>query len=229
MMQVNPVTARSAALDNMSLMWRGLFFMREGWWRQQGNPVMSDIHTDHLGRPTRFNSATKATMWTATWKPWGEIQSLSGTATNNLRFPGQYFQIETGLHYNHHRHYDPVTGRYTQPDPLGFVDGPSVYAYVRNSPTMRIDRTGLFISGKKLSLPSGGTSYSGECTSNPAFSNGTNFDNTTLFHLVARSSRIKCKDCKTPTGTTTAPYCPDCYSKLPGPKPPVPKDIDNDY
>jgi RHS repeat-associated protein len=91
----------------------------------------------------RMSSATKPTVWQATCKRWGEIQCLSGTATNNLRFPGQYFQIETGLHYNHHRHYDPVTGRYTQPDPLGFVDGPSVYAYAGNSPYMNTDREGL--------------------------------------------------------------------------------------
>jgi RHS repeat-associated protein len=126
-------------------------------------PVTSHIHTDHLGRPTRMTSATKATVWQATWKPWGEIQSLSGTATNNLRFPGQYFQIETGLHYNHHRHYDPVTGRYTQPDPLGFVDGPSVYAYARSSPLMVTDREGLFAALPHSPIPNfNGTSQ--RCT-----------------------------------------------------------------
>jgi RHS repeat-associated protein len=73
------------------------------------------------------------------------VQTLSGTATQNLRFPGQYFQIETGLNYNHHRHYDPVTGRYTQADPLRFVDGPSIYAYAGNSPYMNTDREGRFL------------------------------------------------------------------------------------
>jgi RHS repeat-associated protein len=58
------------------------------------------------------------------------------------RFPGQWFQIESGLHYNWHRHYDPSIGRYTQPDPLRFVDGPSVYAYAGNSPIMYIDEDG---------------------------------------------------------------------------------------
>ncbi len=101
------------------------------------------IHTDHLGRPIRMTDAAKATVWQATWKPWGEIQSISGTTTNNLRFPGQYLQIETGLHYNWHRNYDPVTGRYTQPDPLGLIDGPSIYAYAGNSPFMYVDREGL--------------------------------------------------------------------------------------
>ena len=100
------------------------------------------IHTDHLGRPIRMTNGAKTTVWQATYKPWGEVQSISGTTTNNLRFPGQYFQIETGMHYNWHRNYDPVTGRYTQPDPLGFVDGPSIYAYAGNSPFMNVDREG---------------------------------------------------------------------------------------
>jgi RHS repeat-associated protein len=107
--------------------------------------TLTMVHADHLGRPTRMTDATKATVWQATWKPWGEIHQLSGTLTQNLRYPGQYFQIETGYHYNHHRHYDPITGRYTQPDPLRFVDGPSVYAYAGNSPYMNTDREGQFI------------------------------------------------------------------------------------
>jgi RHS repeat-associated protein len=50
------------------------------------------------------------------------VQAINApSATMDLRFPGQLFQLETGLHYNWHRHYDPKTGRYLQPDPLGFV------------------------------------------------------------------------------------------------------------
>jgi RHS repeat-associated protein len=107
-------------------------------------PTLLMVHSDHLGRPIRLTDATKATVWQATYKPWGETQSISGTRTNNLRLPGQYFQIETNLAYNWHRHYDPVTGRYTQPDPLRFVDGPAIYAYAKSSPFMRTDRSGLF-------------------------------------------------------------------------------------
>ena len=82
------------------------------------------------------------TVWQAFYNPWGEPYSLAGTIENNLRFPGQFFLIETAQAYNWHRHYDPSTGRYTQPDPLRFVDGPSVYAYVGSSPYMNVDRTG---------------------------------------------------------------------------------------
>ncbi len=60
----------------------------------------------------------------------------------NLRFPGQGFQAETGLHYNWHRSYDPTLGRYTEPDPLGFVDDPSVHGYADHSPQIFVDPDG---------------------------------------------------------------------------------------
>jgi RHS repeat-associated protein len=101
------------------------------------------VHTDHLGRPIRMTDAAKATVWQATYKPFGEVQTTSGTKANNTRFPGQYFQIETAYAYNGYRHYDPVSGRYAQPDPLRFVNGPSIYAYAMNSPWMNTDRSGL--------------------------------------------------------------------------------------
>ena len=67
-------------------------------------------------------------------------------ATMDLRFPGQWFQLETGLAYNWHRHYDPTIGRYLQPDPLGLKallsDGPSVYNYVGGNPIAWVDIKG---------------------------------------------------------------------------------------
>lgn len=88
---------------------------------------------------------TKASVWQAVWQPWGGAQSITGTATLDARFPGQWFQSETGLHYNWHRQYDPTTGRYTQPDPLGFVDGPSLYGYVNGLPSSLTDKDGRAI------------------------------------------------------------------------------------
>lgn len=80
--------------------------------------------------------------------PFGSVYTITGSETLNHRFPGQWFQLESGLHYNWHRHYDPTTGRYMQADPLGMPDGPSRYAYVANSPLMYIDPT-----GESLRLP----------------------------------------------------------------------------
>jgi RHS repeat-associated protein len=98
----------------------------------------------------------KVAMWTAVWQPWGGAHSITGTTTLDTRFPGQWYQSETGLHYNWHRSYDPTVGRYTQPDPLGFVDGPSVYGYAGGSPLSNFDPDGLqyFSPRPVLPLPS---------------------------------------------------------------------------
>jgi RHS repeat-associated protein len=60
-----------------------------------------------------------------------------------LRFPGQYFDAETGLHYNYFRHYDPASGRFTQGDPIGLKGGINVYLYALANPIRWIDRFGL--------------------------------------------------------------------------------------
>ena len=108
-------------------------------------PATYYVHTDHLHRPIRMSSAAKSIVWSAEYQPWGAVQSLSGALTLDLRFPGQWFQLEAGLHYNWHRHYDASLGRYTQPDPLGFVDGPSVYGYARNNPYRYVDPDGRLV------------------------------------------------------------------------------------
>jgi RHS repeat-associated protein len=74
---------------------------------------------------------------------YGNLWALTGSASTTLRFPGQMLQAESGLFYNWNRQYDPTTGRYTQPDSLGLVDGPSRYAYVSNDPLQKVDPTGL--------------------------------------------------------------------------------------
>lgn len=63
--------------------------------------------------------------------------------TYNLRFPEQYYDQETGLHYNYFRDYDPSIGRYVESDPAGLAGGLNTYAYVDSRPTLTIDPLGL--------------------------------------------------------------------------------------
>jgi RHS repeat-associated protein len=110
------------------------------------SPKRYYVHADQLNRPLRMTDAAQAVVWDAVYEPFGTAASITGPATLNLRFPGQYFLIESGLAYNWHRHYDSTIGRYTQPDPLGLeamlTDGPSVYAYANSRPSMKVDIQG---------------------------------------------------------------------------------------
>ena len=110
-------------------------------------PVIWHVHTDQLERPVMMTDDTKAVVWQAIWLPFGGahsiVSTITGPAVLDRRFPGQWFQLESGLYYNWHRHYDPTTGRYVQPDPLGMPDGPNRFAYVNNSPLMYVDPKGL--------------------------------------------------------------------------------------
>ena len=76
--------------------------------------------------------ASKA-EWRASYLAFGGLR-VSAAALVSLRFPGQWFQAEGGLHQNWMRDYDPALGRYLQADPLGLVDGASVYGYALQNP-----------------------------------------------------------------------------------------------
>jgi RHS repeat-associated protein len=75
-------------------------------------------HNDHLGTPILMTDSSGAVVWQGEYLPFGEPVLVSGSVTNNLRFPGQYFDSETGLHQNWHRDYMPEVGRYVQSDPI---------------------------------------------------------------------------------------------------------------
>ena len=78
-------------------------------------------HVDHLGTPQAMTSQSGATVWQADYEPFGKATVKVSTIENNLRFPGQYFDRETGLHYNYFRDYEPRTGRYIESDPIGLA------------------------------------------------------------------------------------------------------------
>ncbi|KAF0219658.1 MAG: YD repeat [Geobacteraceae bacterium] len=102
-------------------------------------------HNDHLGTPQKMTDNTGAVVWSAEYKPFGEaIIDLSSTTMNNLRFPGQYFDEETGLNYNYFRNYNPMIGRYIEADPIGIKRGENhLFVYVQNNPINWIDPEGL--------------------------------------------------------------------------------------
>ncbi|WP_238116209.1 RHS repeat domain-containing protein, partial [Vibrio cincinnatiensis] len=97
---------------------------------------------DHLGTPLRLVTPKGDVVWQAHYETWGEAQIEIERVVNPLRYQGQYYDAETGLHYNLARYYDPRTGRFIQPDPIGLLGGLNHYQYAPN-PVMWIDPTGL--------------------------------------------------------------------------------------
>jgi len=82
-----------------------------------------------------------------------ENPSGLGAFTFNLRFPGQYFDKETNLHYNYFRDYSPEIGRYIESDPIGVKGGINTYSYVRNNPILFIDPQGTETCGVASPTP----------------------------------------------------------------------------
>jgi len=85
-------------------------------------------------------------VWDADYFPFGEANvNPNSNVVNNFRFAGQYFDAETGLHYNYHRYYNPATGRYLTPDPIGLTGGTNLYAYANLNPITSTDPFGLLV------------------------------------------------------------------------------------
>ncbi|MFD5030129.1 putative T7SS-secreted protein [Streptomyces sp. NPDC058405] len=101
------------------------------------------IATDLVGTPTELIGESGDIAWRSRSTLWGTTAwARDSSAYTPLRFPGQYFDPETGFHYNYFRHYDPETGRYTSPDPLGLAPSPNPIGYVDN-PFTGCDPLGL--------------------------------------------------------------------------------------
>ncbi|HPQ70539.1 MAG TPA: RHS repeat-associated core domain-containing protein [bacterium] len=111
-----------------------------------------DFFFDHLGTPVAVSDLSGQVVWTHRFSPFGKTIELNEDVdgdgvklTLNLRFPGQYYDAESGLHYNWHRYYDPETGRYVMlyTLPNNIAHNLRRYIYVFNNPLKDSDISGL--------------------------------------------------------------------------------------
>ncbi|HHK5473196.1 TPA: RHS repeat domain-containing protein, partial [Pseudomonas aeruginosa] len=108
-----------------------------------GNPTLLYLHGDHLDTPRLATDASGQIAWQWQSDAFGRGEALSqGSTQVNLRFSGQYYDAESGLHYNYFRDYDPETGRYVESDPIGLEGGINTYGYVNANPINQTDWRG---------------------------------------------------------------------------------------
>jgi len=100
------------------------------------------FHTDQIGTPLELTDSNGKMVWQATYRSWGAVEHLTvNEVKQNLRFQGQYFDDETGLHYNTFRFFDCEIGRFLSQDPIGLAGGINIYSYTIN-PVQEIDPLG---------------------------------------------------------------------------------------
>ncbi|WP_312484513.1 RHS repeat-associated core domain-containing protein [Massilia timonae] len=123
-----------------------------------GKEEIAFYQCDHLGTPQELTDHDGKVVWSAQYKAWGQAKEAISEAArtagiwNPIRFQGQYFDEETGLHYNRYRYYDPEGARYITADPIGLLGGMNAYQYAPN-PTSWIDPLGLRSKKTKISCP----------------------------------------------------------------------------
>ncbi|MCI5066766.1 DUF6531 domain-containing protein [bacterium] len=116
------------------------------------------VHSDHLLTPRAITDASQQEVWRWRSAPFGNApanEDVDGDGTSlqfGLRFAGQFFDAESGRHYNLMRDYDPVWGRYIQSDPIGLRGGINTYAYAGNNPLFFVDPRGEKITGEWVEL-----------------------------------------------------------------------------
>ena len=119
-------------------------------------PELVYYQLDHLGTPIAAHNAKGEAVWTAEYEAWGRIckETVSDGLKTNIpfRFQGQYYDEESGLHYNRFRYYDPQIGRFISQDPIGFAGSDNFYEYAPN-PIRWVDPYGLAPCKKKVANP----------------------------------------------------------------------------
>jgi RHS repeat-associated protein len=157
-------------LDNIPLGGIRIQYDEEG---EVSSSSLFYLHTDHLNTPRLATDQSQEMIWH--WSPdaFGAGRN-NGMLEMNLRFPGQYYDAESGLYYNYFRDYDPHTGRYVESDPIGLAGGLNTYGYAEGNPLTYIDPTGelAFIpiagwAARSLSIAGRIGAFSGP--SNPTF------------------------------------------------------------
>ena len=174
------------------------------------------VETDHVGTPRVVVEPSTNTIiwrWDVNKSSFGEhtaLQNPDGDGSSykmNLRYPGQYFDDESGLHYNYFRDYEPETGRYVQSDPIGQAGGRSTYGYVNAKPLTRSDFYGLEGTGPVVNWVNNPTQHAGPVLVPGGFLPNFKYDGT---NRKAGSQTTATATARTTAGFNISVECANC-------------------
>ncbi|WP_244298032.1 RHS repeat domain-containing protein [Actinobacillus vicugnae] len=122
---------------------------------ENGEQVVNYFHCDQIGIPREMTDSQGNIIWKGSYYVWGQLKRSheNYTAHQPFRLQNQYFDKETGLHYNFFRYYNPILGRFVNQDPIGFAGGENLYRFANNAQHW-IDPLGLetFIINRDLAV-----------------------------------------------------------------------------
>ena len=156
-------------------------------------------HNDHLGTPNELTNQKGEVVWLANYEAWGntarivwreeklEQLKVSSDELQPIRFQGQSFDTETGLHYNRFRYFDPDLGMFISRDPIGLMGGSNVFQYAPN-PTGWIDPLGL---AKSKNPNNCDCDEEDPCKAPVNSKSGTQFGHAFLHHGKAKANSLK--------------------------------------
>ncbi|WP_336220177.1 RHS repeat-associated core domain-containing protein, partial [Citrobacter amalonaticus] len=150
---------------------------------------------DHRGTPTALINQEGQTEWKAEVDPWGNVlfEDNPHNIEQPLRLPGQWYDEESGLHYNRHRYYDPTQGRYITQDPIGLVGGLNLYNYVMDNPVTYVDPKGLdtaiIANGPTNGNPIGHSAMAFSGKGVYSYGNDTPYGSSVTTYLSAQAKR----------------------------------------
>jgi RHS repeat-associated protein len=134
---------------------------------QQSNNKFYFISTDKLGTPSTVADSTQAIAWTATYQPFGNTSTGASGIVQNLRLPGQEWDLESTLNHNGFRDYATTLTRYIQTDPIGLAGGMNTYQYAKGNPFKNVDPRGTLSVNPWVILAGGVLGTGGAYLSNP--------------------------------------------------------------
>ena len=103
---------------------------------KDGKQYLAYFHTDQIGIPREMTDIHGNLLWYGEYTAWVRLEKDERVYRNvhqPFRFQNQYYDEETGLHYNFFRYYEPDTGRFINQDPIGLLGGENLYRFAPNA------------------------------------------------------------------------------------------------